>query len=136
MATTTTSGSKARTTGKATQRAADPKKKAPSGSRAPAGRAPSRSRASGKKAQAGAEGMHVHTAHPTIPIPYVTREDISANMRAAGSALPGVKLPPPERLAFYGGLGALAVAGAVEWPVAAAIGVATMVARRSRREKE
>lgn len=135
MATTTMSGSKTRTTGKATRRTEDAKKKSPSGGRTTAGRAPAKSRTSGRKSPAEAEGMHVHTAHPSISIPYVTREDISANMRAAGSALPDVKLPPPERLAFYGGLGVLAVAGAVEWPVAAAIGVATMVARRSRRDK-
>ncbi|WP_214102596.1 hypothetical protein [Acrocarpospora catenulata] len=41
-------------------------------------------------------------------------------------------MPPPERLIYYGGLGALAVIGAIEWPVAAAIGVGTMLASRAR----
>lgn len=40
-------------------------------------------------------------------------------------------LPPPGRLAFYGGLGAAAVFGVIDWPVAAAIGLATVVARRA-----
>jgi hypothetical protein len=78
---------------------------------------------------------HVKVAHPSIPVPYVTRKDVTNTVRAAGSAMPTRKLPAPDRLAFYGGLGALAVLGAVEWPVAAAIGVATVVARRGR-EKE
>jgi hypothetical protein len=42
-------------------------------------------------------------------------------------------LPPHERLAFYGGLGIAAVFGAIDWPVAAAIGIATMIARRTGR---
>jgi hypothetical protein len=40
-------------------------------------------------------------------------------------------LPPPGRLAFYGGLGAAAVFGLIDWPVAAAIGLGTVVARRA-----
>lgn len=40
-------------------------------------------------------------------------------------------MPPPERLAFYGGLGIAAVLGAIDWPVAAAIGIGTMIARRT-----
>ncbi|MBB6476328.1 hypothetical protein [Sphaerisporangium rubeum] len=43
-------------------------------------------------------------------------------------------LPPPERMLYYGALGALAVFGLVEWPVAAAIGAGTMLAQRARRE--
>lgn len=46
----------------------------------------------------------------------------------AGRLMAGY-LPPPERLAFYGGLGLAAVLGAIDWPVAAAIGVGTMIAR-------
>jgi hypothetical protein len=42
-------------------------------------------------------------------------------------------LPPPERLLFYGGLGVAAVLGAIDWPVAAAIGLGTMIARRTGR---
>jgi hypothetical protein len=41
-------------------------------------------------------------------------------------------LPPPERLAYYTGLGALAAFQVIEWPVAVAIGAGTAVAGRSR----
>jgi hypothetical protein len=50
----------------------------------------------------------------------------------AGRVVAGY-LPPPERLVFYGGLGIAAVLGAIDWPVAAAIGIGTMIARRTGR---
>ncbi|WP_157877382.1 hypothetical protein [Streptomyces odonnellii] len=89
-------------------------------------------------------GLRMHTLHADLPIPYLTASDITANARAAGSKLTPPKpplpsmpsmppLPPPKRLAFYGGLGALAVLGALDWPVAVAIGAATVVARSGRR---
>jgi hypothetical protein len=87
-------------------------------------------RAPRSRASSG-EGLHVHTAHPKVPIPYLTPGDMSANVRAVGSKMP--PLPPPKRLAFYGGLGALAAFGAVDWPVALAIGAAAVVARGGRR---
>ncbi|GAA2101860.1 hypothetical protein GCM10009780_51980 [Actinomadura alba] len=40
-------------------------------------------------------------------------------------------LPPPERMAYYAGLGALAAFGVIEWPVAAAIGAGTILAKRA-----
>jgi hypothetical protein len=40
-------------------------------------------------------------------------------------------LPPTERLLYYGGLGVLAAAGALEWPVAAAVGAGVWVAGRT-----
>jgi hypothetical protein len=42
------------------------------------------------------------------------------------------RLPEPGRLAYYAGLGALAVVGAVSWPVAGAIGVGVWLAGRRR----
>ena len=50
----------------------------------------------------------------------------------AGRVVAGY-LPPPERLAFYGGLGLAAVLGAIDWPVATAIGIGTMIARKAGR---
>lgn len=41
-----------------------------------------------------------------------------------------VTVPPPDQLAFFGVLGALAAIGAIEWPVAAAIGVGQVVVAR------
>jgi hypothetical protein len=67
---------------------------------------------------------HVKTVHvPTPGMSYVGD---------AGRIIAGY-LPPPERLAFYGGLGIAAVLGAIDWPVAAAIGLGTMIARRTGR---
>ncbi|MBX6768075.1 MAG: hypothetical protein IRY90_13145 [Actinomadura rubrobrunea] len=53
----------------------------------------------------------------------------------AGKAVAS-SLPPPGRLAYYTGLGALAVFGLVDWPVAAAIGVGVAVARRATRGQQ
>ena len=39
-----------------------------------------------------------------------------------------IRLPEPQRLAFYGGLAALAVFGIVDWPVAAVLGVGHLLA--------
>ena len=41
-----------------------------------------------------------------------------------------IGVPPPDQLAFFGVLGALAALGAIEWPVAAAIGVGQVVVAR------
>lgn len=41
-----------------------------------------------------------------------------------------IAVPPPDQLAFFGVLGALAALGAIEWPVAAAIGVGQVVVSR------
>ena len=85
----------------------------------------------GARARADAEDAHVqmHPAHADLPIPYFTPGDLTANAHVIGSRLPTLPLPPPKRLAFYGGLGALALVGALDWPVAAAIGAAAAVAR-------
>lgn len=50
----------------------------------------------------------------------------------AGRVVAGY-LPPADRLAFYGGLGVAAVLGAIDWPVAAAIGIGTVIARKAGR---
>ncbi len=102
------------------------KKKSPSAARAkPRTGSQARSRA------AAAHDGHVrmHTVHADLPIPYLTPGDLTANAQVIGARLPTLPLPPPKRLAFYGGLGALAVVGALDWPVAAAIGAATAVVR-------
>ncbi|MFC6581350.1 hypothetical protein [Planomonospora parontospora] len=75
----------------------------------------------------------------TLTLPMITLEfrpprvggrEVGRVVGAARAFLPA--LPSRERLAYYGGLGALAAFGLVEWPVAAAIGVGTVIARRSR----
>lgn len=74
-------------------------------------------------------GLHLHTRtlHPPVPIPYLTRDDVQSTARSATSRLPG--RPSGKDLLFYGGLGAMAVAGALEWPVALAVGGATWLVR-------
>jgi hypothetical protein len=46
--------------------------------------------------------------------------------------LPGdlgaIRLPEPERLAFYGGIAALAAFGILDWPVAAVLGIGHLLA--------
>jgi len=42
--------------------------------------------------------------------------------------LGAIRLPEPERLAFYGGIVALAAFGILEWPVAAVLGIGHLLA--------
>lgn len=65
---------------------------------------------------------------PELRMPEVhppTREDLDSAGRKALSVL-----PPPKTLLFFGGLAATAVIGAIEWPVAAAIGIGSALASR------
>jgi hypothetical protein len=39
-----------------------------------------------------------------------------------------VRLPSPQRLAFYGGIAALGVFGIIDWPVALVIGIGHLLA--------
>lgn len=52
-------------------------------------------------------------------------------------SLPGIgqlRLPPPDQLAFLGGIAALAVMGMVEWPVAAVLTVGHLLAHNRHHE--
>ena len=84
-------------------------------------------------AEGGAEGSR----SATLNLPFVTaqfrapslhmpgREDLGNVARGARSMLPSGK-----SMLFYGGLAATAALGAIEWPVAAAIGVGSALASR------
>jgi hypothetical protein len=70
------------------------------------------------------------------------RADVGAAGREATAGLriplPGALMPngaDAKRLLWLGGLGALAVVGAIEWPVALAVGAGTVVAERHAREQ-
>ncbi|MGW5663089.1 hypothetical protein ACWEWG_23760 [Streptomyces sp. NPDC003758] len=78
-------------------------------------------------------GLHLHTrtVHPSLRIPYITRDDLTSTAREATSRMPGA--PSGKDLVFYGGLTAMAVAGALEWPVALAVGGATWLLRGGRK---
>ena len=77
-------------------------------------------------------GLHLHTrtVHPSLRIPYITRDDVTSTARAATSRVPGVA--SGKDLVFYGGLTAMAALGALEWPVALAVGGATWMVRSSK----
>jgi hypothetical protein len=61
---------------------------------------------------------------PDLHVP--SRQEVGDAARGAWSMLPS-----GSSMLFYGGLAATAVVGAIEWPVAAAIGVGTALASRS-----
>jgi hypothetical protein len=77
----------------------------------------------------------------TIPVPVVTPHLNIFKLHVSGPGVPNVggagravasHLPSAERVAFYGGLGAAAVFGVLEWPVAVAIGLGTAIAHHAR----
>ena len=75
--------------------------------------------------------MSLRIHRPHLRLPRLSTEPAERAARAARAAL-----PPPARLAYYGGLGAAAALGAIEWPVAVAIGVGTAIGQRMRRGGE
>ncbi|MYT75819.1 MULTISPECIES: hypothetical protein [unclassified Streptomyces] len=83
------------------------------------------------RAHESEQHLVVHTLNATLPIPYFTPGDLANNTRTVTGWLPSPG--PAKDLVYYGGLGALAVAGALEWPVALAVAGATWVIR-SRQE--
>ncbi|MGI5158275.1 hypothetical protein [Microbispora sp. CA-102843] len=77
--------------------------------------------------QLRAPEMHL----PHVDMPHISGRDVGHAMDVARTFL-----PPPERIMYYGGLGALAVLGILEWPVAAAIGAGTLIAQRARSREQ
>ena len=64
-----------------------------------------------------------------LPKPHVPE---AATQQLAGAAhVIGPQLPERRQLAFFAGLGAGAAAGLLEWPVAAAVALGTVVARKA-----
>lgn len=53
---------------------------------------------------------------------------ITINFEGLGS----MRLPPKEELAFLAGMGLLAAAGIIDWPVAGILAVGHLIARNSR----
>ncbi|GAA3257064.1 hypothetical protein [Nonomuraea helvata] len=70
-----------------------------------------------------------HIEMPHMEMPRISRREIGHYMDVARTFLPA-----PERMAYYGALGALAVFGVLDWPVAAAIGAGTVIAQRRPRQ--
>ncbi|WP_369270562.1 hypothetical protein AB5J55_11475 [Streptomyces sp. R11] len=109
--------------------------------------APPEAGTQGGEKHTGGKVMHLHTAHPRVPIPYVTPGDMfsrdmlsgarkatsTATSAAASTASTAMAmLPSPRKLAFYGVLGGMTAAGAMAWPVAVAVGAATEVITREQ----
>jgi hypothetical protein len=73
-------------------------------------------------------GVHVPTPH----LPHLPSSARNAAKRTAfGLGVVRANLPKPRQLVYYGALGGLAAVGAIEWPVAAAIGAGVWVASRT-----
>lgn len=91
--------------------------------------------ARGREWPMGGKVLHMHTAHPRVPIPYVTPGDMFTGARGGARAVTGL-LPSPRKLAYYGILGGMAAAGVLEWPVAIAVGAATEVITREQAARQ
>jgi hypothetical protein len=90
-----------------------------------------------------AEGRFEGQRSATVNLPFVTaqfrvpdlhaptRDDLDAATRGARSMLPSGKA-----MLFFGGLAATVVAGVIDWPVAAAIGVGSALASRGAANPE
>ncbi|MCW2946145.1 MAG: hypothetical protein JWR24_2862 [Actinoallomurus sp.] len=99
----------------------------------------------GRQTRAGGRATAEEEHAATVPVPVVTPHVKVYKLRLpmpgmsyvgdAGHAVAGY-LPSPDRLAFYGGLGLAAALGVLDWPVAAAIGIGTMIARRANRDRD
>jgi hypothetical protein len=101
--------------------------------RARTGQQPGQQDDGGSRTEARAEAAHT----ATLNLPFVTaqfrapdlhvpsRDEIGAVARGARSMLPS-----RSSMLFFGGLAVTAAVGAIEWPVAAAIGVGSALASR------
>jgi hypothetical protein len=94
--------------------------------------------ASGGNAANGAEREGEGRRTATLNLPFVTAQfrrpdlhlpDVGA---AAGAAAAKARSLSPAELAYYAGLGVLAVVELIEWPVALAVGAGTALARSGR----
>jgi hypothetical protein len=82
---------------------------------------------------------HVSMPHvPHLSVPYVSVPHVSVpSRRAIGDTVGAARdrLPSPGRVAFYGGLAAMAALQLIEWPVAVAVGVGMALASRDAGDK-
>lgn len=90
-----------------------------------------------------AEGSAEGRRSATLNLPFMTAQFRAPDLHMPGrddlsGAARGVRslLPSKEAALFYGGLAATAVLGAIEWPVAAAIGIGTALASKGAANPE
>jgi len=68
---------------------------------------------------------------PEFRMPTISRHELEAAVNTVRSAL-----PPPTQLAYYTGLGLLAVFEVVEWPVVVVAAAGTILVQRAIRQHE
>jgi hypothetical protein len=90
-----------------------------------------------------AEGRFEGRRSATVNLPFVTAQfrvpDVHPpSLEELGWAVDGARsiLPSGKSMMFFGGLAATAIAGVIEWPVAAAIGVGTALASKGGTDPE
>lgn len=71
---------------------------------------------------------HLAVPHVSVPRPSIPTLPGRRQMTDLGRGVSSL-LPPKDQLALYGGLGAAAALGLLDWPVAAAVAAGTAVAR-------
>jgi hypothetical protein len=65
------------------------------------------------------------TAGPIAALQAIEQNSVRLDLPCVGT----VRLPPPQHLAWYGGIGAVAALGFLEWPVAAVLVVGHLLAQ-------
>jgi hypothetical protein len=79
---------------------------------------------------------NVRIPAPTLPrLPLPSQHTVVMTAYRVGDTV-RKNAPTGDELLYYGGLGALAVFGAIDWPVAAAIGAGVWIARHHRGDRE
>jgi hypothetical protein len=73
-----------------------------------------------------------HLKVPVVHMPKPNVQSTIANARWTGRTIMSA-IPQPKRLLYYGGVGALAAVGVLEWPVALAAAAGVWVATHERR---
>ena len=76
------------------------------------------------------EVVHVEERHLTIGHGALLHAIENNYPKVTIPFLGDMHLPPPQQLAWLGGLATLAVVGVLEWPVAAAIGIGHVLAQQ------
>ncbi|MBY8862266.1 hypothetical protein K7711_37745 [Nocardia sp. CA2R105] len=97
---------------------------------------PSRSRTTSNDRPASAPRAESHPA-PAAPAATLNLPYLSAEVAIPG---PGIKITAgpvnlaiPTRYLYYGGLGALTIAGTVEWPITGALAATGLIINRIRK---